>query len=521
MMENNTLYPIDTAVFEKIRKEGYLYVDKTAYIHQLTQKGTFYFLARPRRFGKSLFINTLEEYFNGNRSLFQGLAIDKLQPDKWKSYPVLHLDLSGKIYLNLDDLLKHIERQLDLLEKKYETDKSYDEIDRRFADLIQKVSITANTKVVILIDEYDSPLTSAIDKPELQKVYREQLQGFYSVLKNSEKHIKFCMLTGVTRFGKVSIFSGLNNLNDITFDNEYAAVCGITEKELTDYYDKGVMELANKFDSTKEKIYERLKEEYDGYHFSSSLLDVYNPYSLNHVFTKLEFQDYWCKSGVPTILSKSLLQNDFDVESLNGRKEPETALSDLSMFGMDPIPLFYQTGYLTIKAYEARRRRYTLGYPNREVEAAIMRNILKVYMNAKDDRQGMVYDMEDAFEDGNPKQFLKLLGAFLSDIPSKLHEYVDRYENYYHTIFYCLTSLIGLDVDAEYNTSEGFIDMLIKTSCYIYVIELKINGNAEDAIKQIEEKHYCRPFESDPRKLFRIGIGFSKTTHSIESSIID
>ena len=508
-MEKEILYPIDTANFRKIREKGFLYVDKTGYIPKMMEKGTYYFLARPRRFGKSLFLDTLAEYFKGNRELFKGLEIDNLHPEEWEKHPVLRLNLTGKDYSDSKSLITHITDQLTKLGNEYGIENSSLEFEGRFDYLIQRITNERGKKVVILIDEYDAPLTSSIDKPDLQEIYRGQLHGFYSVLKASEEYIQFCMLTGVTRYGKVSVFSGLNNLNDITFDNRYAGICGITSEELHLYYDKGTENLGRELNVSKEEIYEKLKFYYDGYHFSSSMLDIYNPYSINHVFEKREFKDYWCKSGVPTILSKSLLENDFDVEKLKGRKVTESSLTDLSMFTANPIPLFYQTGYLTIKAYEERRQRYTLGYPNREVETAILSNILKVYTNSNDDRHSLIFDMEEVLEEGEVKEFIKILSSFLSSIPNQLHKYVDKYENYYHTIFYCLTTLIGLDVEAEYSTSEGFIDILIKTSDYIYIIELKVNGTAEDAMKQIEEKHYASPFVSDPRKIFKIGIGFS------------
>ena len=514
-------YPVDSANFRKIREGGFLYVDKTEYIHKMIEKGTYYFLARPRRFGKSLFLDTLAEYFQGNRDLFKGLAIDKLYPEVWDKYTVLRFNLSAQTYNNEETLHLHLTERIKDYEKEFDLPASNSTVEDRFYNLIRSLSIVSKKRVVILIDEYDAPLSSSIDKPKLQKKYRDQLHGFYSVLKSAEEHIQFCMLTGVTRYGKVSVFSGLNNLNDITFDNRYAGICGITSEELHIYYDMGVENLAQKFNSNKEEVYEKLKFYYDGYHFSNSLLDIYNPYSINHVFEKGEFKDFWCKSGMPTILSKSLLENDFDVEKLKGRKVPETALTDLSMYTADPVPLFYQTGYLTIKAYENRRQRYTLGYPNREVESAILSNILKVYTNSNDDRHALIYDMEDALEDGEVKEFLKILSSFLSSIPNQLHKYVDKYENYYHTIFYCLTTLIGLDVEAEYSTSEGFIDMLVKTADYIYIIELKVNGSAEDAMRQIEKKHYEAPFASDSKKLVKIGIGFSSEIHNIESYLIE
>ena len=518
-MEKELLYPVDTASFRWIRENGYVYVDKTACIPLLTKTGKYYFLARPRRFGKSLFLDTLAEYFNGNRELFKGLAIDKMQPGEWENFPVLRLNLSGQIYSDKVSLLAHLSNSLRNYEIEYgiSADKNDITVPIRFKNLVERCSQASGKRIVILIDEYDAPLSSAINNPDLQEIYREQLHGFYSVLKNSDEYIQFCMLTGVTRYGKVSVFSGLNNLNDITFRNEFAAICGITEQELKANYHPGIINLAQKFNTTEEDIYKKLKEEYDGYHFSKSLLDVYNPFCINYVFSNLEFKDYWSRSGVPTILSKSLMQNDYDVEKLNGKKVSESDISDLSMFTANPVALFYQTGYLTIKAYEERRQRYTLGFPNREVEAAILRNILKVYTYAGDERHGIVYDMEDALEEGNPDVFIKILKAFLADIPNQLHKYVSKYENYYHTIFYCLTTLIGLDVEAEYSTSEGFIDMLIKTKDYIYIIELKINGTSEDALVQIEKMNYAAPFKSDSRKLIKIGIGFSSSTHNISS----
>lgn len=522
MITKEILYPIDTANFKWIRDNGFVYVDKTAFIHSLIKnKGKYYFLARPRRFGKSLFLDTVAEYFSGNRRLFKGLAIDNLNPGEWESHPVLRLNMSGSNFQNRGDLTEHIQHQLSSIIEKNNLNVGYISAPSRFSDILYESYKKTGKRVVVLIDEYDAPLSSTIDNPELQELYREQLHGLYSVLKNAEAYIHFCFLTGVTRYGKVSVFSGLNNLNDITFDNEYAGICGITESELHEYYDPGVEILAGTLKSTKEEIYEKLKFNYDGYHFSSSLLDVYNPYSINHVFSKKEFEDYWCQSGVPTILSKSLLLNDFDVSRLNGMKVQKSALSDLSMYASNPIPLFYQTGYLTLKAYDSRRQRYTLGYPNREVESGILNNILSLYLPYANDKEGLIYDMEDALEAGEPELFVKVMNDFLSGIPNQLHKYVDKYENYYHTIFYCLTKLMGLDVHAEYSTSEGFIDILVKTRNYIYIIELKVNGTAEDAMHQIEEKHYAAPFASDSRHLLKIGIGFSSETHNVSSVLIN
>lgn len=520
-MEKEILYPLDTANFKNIRQRGFVYVDKTEYIHKMTERGTYYFLARPRRFGKSLFLDTLGEYFKGNRELFKGLEIDKLHPEEWESYPVLRFNLSGQTYHDKNTLYTHLAERIRKYEEEFDLPTSTSTVSDRFYNLISALATASKKNVVILIDEYDAPLSSTIDKPDLQEIYREQLHGFYSVLKASEEHIQFCMLTGVTRYGKVSVFSGLNNLNDITFDNNFAGICGITTEELHRYYEEGVEILAHEFNMGKEGIYEKLKFYYDGYHFSPSLLDIYNPFCINYVFAKKEFKDYWCQSGVPTILSKSLMQNDYDVQELNNSLVEESTLANLSLHTTNLLPLFYQTGYLTLKGYDSEDGLFTVGYPNREVERGILNNILTVYNPGTKGVAATIVHMKRSLRVGRPEEFIKILSSFLADIPNQLHKYVDKYENYYHTIFYCLTTLIGLDVEAEYSTSEGFIDMLIKTSDYIYIMELKVNGTAEDALKQIEEKHYAAPFAVDQRKLVKIGIGFSTETHNINSYLIE
>ncbi|MDE5881342.1 MAG: ATP-binding protein, partial [Muribaculaceae bacterium] len=341
-----------------------------------------------------------------------------------------------------------------------------------------------------------------------------------SVLKKTEKHIQFCMLTGVTKFGKVSVFSGLNNLRDISLENKYAAICGITEDELHRYFIAGIEDLADAEGWNVEETLDRLKFNYDGYHFSKSLLDVYNPYSVMNALAKEEIADYWCASGMPTLLSKSLRNIDYNLERLNGIMVSNQMLGNLSVYQTEPVALFYQTGYLTIKSYDRSTNLFTLGYPNREVERGILGDILKLYVPDYGDVNVAITLMRESLKRGEPDKFIDQLKAFLAGIPSKLRTRIAQYENYYHTIFYCIASLIGLDVSVEYNTSEGFIDLLIRTSRYIYIIELKINGNAESAIQQIVDKHYTHPFTTDPRHLYKIGIGFSKETHNIDSFII-
>lgn len=513
-------YPFDTSSFERIITDGYTYVDKTAYIHEMVSEGQFFFLARPRRFGKSLFISTLEQYFLGNKDLFKGLAIYDLQPGEWESYPVLHLDFTGSYFKDVNSITEFLEVVVDNWYNHYGIEiqnKSYSD---KFFELIKLLSEKFSKKLVVLIDEYDYPLTKSIENKSLQEAYRSQLQSFYSILKKCDRYIKFCMLTGVSRYGKVSIFSGLNNLKDITFSDKYAGICGITEAELHSYYHYGVSRLAEKENISIDEAFSQLKESYDGYHFSKSMLDVYNPFSINNALSDLEIKDYWCQSGTPELLSKSLFNIDYDLESIIGMEVTETTLSNLSIYTSNPLPLFYQTGYLTLKSYNKEDRLYTVGYPNKEVENGLLQNILEVYAPTPKDSMTIASQMRKSLKDGDPEQFVTIMTSYLAGIPSRLKARVAKFENYYHTVFYCIGTLLGLDVQVEQNTAEGFIDMVITTPDYIYLIEFKVNGTAETAIRQIEQRHYTSKFLTDSRKLYEIGIAFSKQTGTISSHII-
>lgn len=365
-------YPISTANFERLRTEGFVYVDKTDFIYSLVNRSGFYFLSRPRRFGKSLLLSTLEAYFLGKKNLFKGLAIESLHQGEWSSYPVLHLDLSGKAYIDKDSLTSLLDMYLHPWEVEYGISEPRKAVDERLNMLIETMAAKTGKKIVVLVDEYDSPLSDSIGNEELQEYFRNLLHGFYSVLKKTERHIQFCMLTGVTRFGKVSVFSGLNNIRDISLENHYAGICGITEDELHRYFLPGIKELALAEGWSVDEAIKELKYNYDGYHFSKSLLDIYNPYSVMNSLAKQEISDYWCASGIPTLLSKSLRHSDYNLENLNGVMVSGQMLGNLSMYQTEPSALFYQTGYLTIKEYDRSLNLFTLGYPNREVERGIL-----------------------------------------------------------------------------------------------------------------------------------------------------
>lgn len=516
-------YPVASASFKKIREEGFLYVDKTSYIHKMVveEKGNYIFLARPRRFGKSLLVSAMQEYFEGNREIFRGLDINRLQPEEWEKYPVLHIDLSGNSFDGeeaLEDVLGSI---LSVYEKKFGLEISSGSLCLRFEGLIRTLSQKTGKEVVILIDEYDSPLTATIDRPELQNLFREELHGFYAVLKKMEPYIRFCFLTGVTRYGKLSVFSGLNNLEDITFLNEYAGICGITEAELHENYSESVRQFGESVGISEEEAYGQLKFFYDGYHFTKSMLDVYNPFSLNRALKYREIKDYWCESGTPTVFLKMLMGMDYDLERLKGAIVTESELSNLGAFTRNPVPLFFQTGYLTLKSYDKEDQVFTLGYPNREVEIGILRNILQVYNPDDTDTSRMIIQMKRSLKAGKPEEFVECLKTYFADIPTDLKKKVAQYERYYQTVIYCLLSLLGLETRAEYGVAGGYIDLLVQTPGFIYVIELKINGTAEEAMQQIERKNYCAAFKLDSRRLFRVAIGFSKEEQNIENCIIE
>lgn len=513
-------YPIGLQTFREIRERGYVYIDKTPYILPLLQNGTYKFLSRPRRFGKSLLVSMLESFFKGERELFKGLAIDELIPGPWEKHPVIHLDFSGEDYSSPATLEKKLDTFLNNYETPLSLEKGVNTFSERFRNIVKTLSMHAESQVVVLIDEYDNPITSAIGHPELQERYREILYGFYSSLKSLDAHIHFCLLTGVTKYGHLSVFSGLNNLMDISLQNEFAGICGITEEELRHELHRGVEALAREEKKSIDATFELLKDWYDGYHFSKSLLDVYNPLSLMSALARKEVSDYWNLTGSPTLLLKILQESSMNITELNGARASTEMLGNISAFNINPVALFYQTGYLTIKDFDKDSRLFTLGYPNKEVESGLMDDVLNVYGKISDSRV-LIADLRASFENGDTSRLISILKAFFADIPYDLRKNAGRYENYYHTIFYVLLRLLGIETRAEYHTSEGSIDMVVKTRRYIYIIEIKINGTAAEAIDQINTRLYASPFAADDRTKIKVGIGFSVSAHNITSHIIE
>ena len=514
---SNKIYPIGIQNFEKIRKEGYFYIDKTALVYQLVKTGSYYFLSRPRRFGKSLLISTLEAYFQGKKELFTGLAIEKLEKD-WIQYPIFHLDLNIGKYDAPDSLDKILNDHLELWESQYGTRPSEVTSALRFKGVVSRAYEQTGQRVVILVDEYDKPMLQAIGNQELQKEYRNALKPFYGVLKTMDGCIKFALLTGVTKFGKVSVFSDLNNLNDLSMWNKYIDICGISDKELHDNLEEEMHEFAEAQGMTYEQFRDKLREYYDGYHFTQNSIGIYNPFSLLNAFDRKEFGNYWFETGTPTYLIELLKRYHYDLEHMAHAETYADVLN--SIYGdEEPLPVIFQSGYLTIKGYNEEFGLYRLGFPNREVEEGFVKFLIPYYtrfnkIEAPFEIQRFVQEIRA----GEPDAFFRRLQSFFADTP---YELVKDLELHYQNVLFIVFKLVGFYVKAEYHTSQGRIDLVLQTDKYIYVMEFKLDGTAEEALQQINDKQYALPFAADSRKVLKIGVNFSNTTRNIERWVVE
>ena len=514
---SNKIYPIGVQNFEKLRTGGYFYIDKTELIYRIIKTGSYYFLSRPRRFGKSLLISTIEAYFQGKKELFEGLAMEKLEKD-WIKHPILHLDLNAKKFDTEEDLLRLIDRQFLIYEQEYGSVQSDKTIDDRFVTLIRKAYEKTGSKVVILIDEYDKPLLQTIENAALQKEYRETLKAFYGVMKSMDGYIQFAMLTGVTKFGKISVFSDLNNLDDISMREPYANLCGISEQEIHDNLEEELHELAKLQNMTYEETCAKLKEYYDGYHFVENTIGIYNPFSLLHTFKYNKFGNYWFETGTPSYLVELLKRSHYDLERMANEETSSDILNSIYE-DQNPIPLIYQSGYLTIKSYDEEFGIYRLGFPNREVEEGFVRYLMPFYTNInKVESPFEIQKFVSEIRKGQPDAFLRRLQSFFADTP---YELARQLELHYQNVLFIVFKLAGFYTQVEYHTSSGRVDLVLKTSDYIYVMEFKLEGTAQEALKQIDEKRYALPFAADSRKLFKIGINFSNKLRNIEEWIIE
>ena len=507
-------YPIGIQTFSEIINKGYLYFDKTALVHKLANDSKYYFLSRPRRFGKSLLVTTLEAYFQGRKELFEGLAISKLETE-WKQYPVLHIDLNAADYRSEEALISIIDGHLRQFERSFGKDPDEHTVSERFKGVIQRACEQTGRQVVILVDEYDKPLLQTIGNTELQDNYRKILKGFYGVAKTMDACIRLAFFTGVTKFSKVSVFSDLNNLEDISLSEQYAEICGITEQEIRDNIDAQVGELATANGLTKEECYGRLKEQYDGYHFHPNSAGMYNPFSLLSALKRKEFGDQWFQSGTPTFLVEVLKRNNYDLEQLTRENVTADLLGSLDAIDTTPIPLLYQSGYLTIKSYNARFRTYQLGFPNEEVERGFNLFLFPYYVPLRKEKTGLfVMNFVQEIEAGEPLKFMARLESLFA---TQDYQIAGDAELYFHNAVSLIFQMLGFYTETERHTSDGRMDMVVQTADYIYLFEFKLDKSVEEALAQIEEREYALSFAHDPRKLFKIGVNFSSETRRIQN----
>lgn len=519
MEEKRQRYAIGQQDFRQLRERGAVYVDKTQYIDKIIHGSSqYYFLARPRRFGKSLFLSAMRYFAEGRRELFKGLYIDNADWD-WQPRPLLYLDLNTGDYTTPSGLENAFESNLRRWEEKYGLEKKDDSYANRFETIIKSMHEKTGRKCIILVDEYDKPLVKNLNKANFD-AYREKLAALYSNFKTCADDIQLVFLTGVSRFSKLSVFSGLNNLNDITFDNEFADICGITEDELQKYFKPGISALAEKYKATYDQACAKLKKNYDGYRFAAEGSDIYNPWSLLNCLDKREILNFWNETGFPSLLVEALQRVNVNLEKFFTIYCKPDELKGFDLLDPKPIALMYQTGYLTIKDFNFRMQRYRLGIPNNEVKQGFFDILIPYYVKVK--RGGttnmVVNDVITSLLLGNPEEFMEALQIFFAGVPYKLK--MDN-ENNFQNAFYLLMSLIGIETDAEVLTSDGSIDMVIKTEDFIYIIELKYDGTSQAAIRQINDKEYALKYQGDSRQIIKIGANFSSKTRRISSWLIE
>ena len=521
-------FPIGIQSFDKIVSEGYVYVDKTDLIYQLVKDGTIYFLSRPRRFGKSLLVSTLKCYFQGKKELFRGLAIDKLETE-WAEYPVFHLDFNGTDFTQAGKLEDIVEGTVSTWEKEYGRTAEFEDIGKRFVYVLQQAHKRYGKRCVVLIDEYDKPILDVLDtgyrvtidgkERLLEDRHREILKGFYSTFKSADDDLQFVLLTGVTKFSQVSIFSGFNQPSDISMDRRYETLCGITQTELERYFAGPIHELAEEYGCTDEEMREKLKHQYDGYHFSKRMVDVYNPFSLLNVFASLDIQDYWFASGTPTYLIRLLNHTQEDLNEITGRYYRPEEFVDYKADVEKPLPMIYQSGYLTVKGYERTYNRFLLDFPNNEVKNGFVSLIATDYLKPRENMRNWVIDVVESLRKNELEQLRTLFTSFLAGIPYTMRRKSDEREKerYFHYTFYLIFRLVSVYTTyTEKEQSQGRSDCIVESDGYIYIFEFKLDGSADEALAQIEAKGYARPYEADKRPLYKIGVSFSSETGTIE-----
>ncbi len=519
MHEQRRRYPVGIQTFSKIRQGGYVYVDKTALVHRLANEsdGAF-FLSRPRRFGKSLLVSTLQAYFEGRRDLFCGLQAERLE-SAWKSHPVIRLDLSTVKTRDPEVLRDLLDAALSFEEAKWGRDDAMKTPGSRLMGLIRRAYAQAGAPVVVLVDEYDAPLLNVVDDPQALPAFQDVMREFFAPLKACDEYLRFVFITGITKFAQLSIFSELNNLTNISMQPGYAAICGITEEELATQLSWDVDELAQALGLSRAETLATLKRQYDGYHFCDPSPDVYNPYSLLGAFRDGRVGDYWFATGTPTFLVELLRRQEWDISTLGSCQAREEEFDVPAQRMRAPLPMLYQGGYLTIKAYDALTRTFTLGIPNEEVSRGLSKSLVE---HASPDALREHYSFLDAFSadlrTGDIEHALQDMRAYLASIPYHLSS---RDERGFQTKFYLIFDLLGIQIETEFKTATGRIDAVVKTAGTVYVMEFKYNKTPEEALAQIDAKDYALPFSADGRKLVKVGVNFSEKEQTIDGWVVD
>lgn len=517
MTPPKTKYPVGIQTFSEIIRGNYLYIDKTDLIYELTHSARYVALSRPRRFGKSLLMSAIESYFNGDRELFRGLAIDALEKE-WNRHPVFRFDLSAANYDQPEKIIWKINMFLTRWEREYGV-KAEGGISERFSNLLYYVFKSTGRQSVVLIDEYDKPILDTLTDDEVNERMKGELRGFYAVLKESDAYIRFAMLTGITRFSKVSIFSGLNNISDISLRPAYNSICGISETEFRAGFRSSVVRFAQVNNLTEEETWNRFKTLYDGYRFAKRGENIYNPYSVLRAFDEEELGDYWFSSGAPSHLMKLLKGSTLPLNSLEGSRRGEHTLLDISNFQRDSVPFLFQAGYLTIKGYDSDEGSYILGFPNEEVIHAFWQSLAASFFNLNDasvDFNEFGF-LSDVYE-GRPEHFMKKLQSLYADTNPGIER---NKEIHFQNMVAITFKMLGLRVHTEVESSAGRCDMQLLTPAYVYIFEFKLDGSAESALRQIHDRGYARPFQSGRREIILIGANFSTSVNTLDSWVIE
>ena len=520
---NRMKYPIGIQSFDQLIEDGYVYVDKTDLVYRLAKEGKIYFLSRPRRFGKSLLVSTLKNYFLGRKELFKGLKMEALEKD-WKVYPVFHIDFNGGNFTQKGILQRWIDGYVSSWEREIgmEADKSLP-TGLRFIELLKTAYEKSGLRAVVLVDEYDKPILDVLDyDKDLEEEHRNILKGFYSTFKGADEYLQFVFLTGVTKFSQVSVFSGFNQPKDISMHAKYETLCGISQAEFEHYFRESVGQMADDYGCSFDEMMSMLKLQYDGYHFSDRMTDVYNPFSLLNAFDSGRIYDFWFKSGTPTYLIRLLAHSNENMNEITGKYYSPEEFIDYKANVEQPLPMIYQSGYLTIKEFDMEEMTFLLDFPNNEVKRGFLTRVASSYFD-KTETASWIRKAASQLKKGELDDFRAGLTSFLASIPYTMRrkENEREKERYFHYTFYLIMRLISVyTVYTEKVQSQGRVDCIVETPNYVYIFEFKLDGTAEEAMRQIEEKGYAKEYGADTRKLYQIGAVFSSETGTIEEWIV-